>query len=151
VFTVVELPEVDIELVELDLEVPEVLRVNVCVTVIVCDAVRVLVDVSENVVEVLEIEGVIVADDIVELSVEKMDSTDRVALSKSYKVSACNVILVCVTFGAAGAGLAAAFGSKKPSQPFAAVAGVQAASRQHNVPSPFLHGVPVALTQLSTV
>ena len=51
------------------------------------------------------------------------------------------------------AGLAAAaagFGASQPSQLAAAVAGVQAASRQHNVPSPFLQGVPVELTQLST-
>ncbi|NCV03050.1 MAG: hypothetical protein EBV46_01095 [Burkholderiaceae bacterium] len=48
--------------------------------------------------------------------------------------------------GAAAAGL----GASQPSQFGAAVAGVQVASRQQSVPSPFLHGVPVELTQLST-
>jgi hypothetical protein len=38
-----------------------------------------------------------------------------------------------------------------PSQPTAAVAGVQLASRQHNSLVPFLQVVPLALTQLSTV
>jgi hypothetical protein len=38
-----------------------------------------------------------------------------------------------------------------PSQPTAAVAGVQVASRQHNSLVPFFQVIPVALTQLSTV
>jgi hypothetical protein len=46
--------------------------------------------------------------------------------------------------------VAAALGAKKPSQPAAAVAGVQLASRQHNVPSPFFQEMPAELTQLST-
>ena len=38
-----------------------------------------------------------------------------------------------------------------PSQPTAAVAGVQLASRQHSSLVPFFQVVPLALTQLSTV
>jgi len=77
----------------------------------------------------------------------------KVDLSKSNKVSAWRVIFFCATLlagAAAGLAAAAGFGASQPSQFAAAVAGVQVASRQHNVPSPFLQGVPVELTQLST-
>jgi hypothetical protein len=54
------------------------------------------------------------------------------------------VILLWLTPAGAGAG-----GTNAPSQPLAAVAGVQLLSRQHNVPSPFLQLMPVLFSQLS--
>ena len=88
------------------------------------------------------------------LSKVALPSGFNVDLSKSYKVSACKVILLWVTAGAglaaAGAGLAGGFGAIQPSQFAIAEAGVQLLSRQHRVPSEFFQGnVPSEPVQLS--
>src|SRR5574344_938775 len=65
----------------------------------------------------------------------------RTALSKSKNASAAKVTLEAAATGAAAAAGAAAAGAaatcSAPSQPGAAVAGVQLASRQHNSLVPF--------------
>src|SRR5437868_10564636 len=66
----------------------------------------------------------------------------RTYLSKSKKASAAKVTFDAATAGGTGAGAGAgaatgAAGTRAPSQPAAAVAGVQLASRQHSSLVPF--------------
>src|SRR5262245_18276454 len=83
----------------------------------------------------------------------------RTDLSKPKKASAAKVTLEAIGAaggaagtGAAGAGAGAEAGTRAPSQPTAAVAGVQVASRQHSSLVPFFQtSSPVPFCQLSTI